>query len=36
MSAEDLRQFVSTQPGHRWRYCINSTNVHFNINKVGR
>lgn len=36
VSAEDLRQFVSTQPGHRWSYCINSTNVHFDINKVGR
>ena len=34
--AETLRQFVSTQPGHRWSYCINSTNVHFDINKVGR
>ena len=36
VSAEELRQFVSTQPGHRWSYCINSTNVHFDINKVGR
>lgn len=34
--AETLRQFVSTQPGHRWSYCINETNVHFDINKVGR
>ena len=36
VSAEELRQFVSTQPGHRYSYCINSTNVHFDINKVGR
>ena len=36
VGAEELRQFVSTQPGHRWSYCINSTNVHFDINKVGR
>ena len=34
--AETLRQFVSAQPGHRWSYCINSTNVHFDIPKVGR
>lgn len=34
--AETLRQFVATQPGHRYSYCINSTNVHFDINKVGR
>ena len=36
VSAESLRQFVSAQPGHRYSYCINSTNVHFDINKVGR
>ena len=36
VSAETLRQFVSSQPGCRWSYCINSTNVHFDINKVGR
>lgn len=30
------RQFVATQPGHRYSYRINSTNVHFDINKVGR
>lgn len=36
VSAEELRQFVSTQPGHRWSYCITITNVHFDINKVGR
>ena len=34
--AETLRQFVSTQPGHRWSYCINDTNVHFDIPKTGR
>ena len=34
--AETLRQFVSAQPGHRWSYCINSTNVHFDIPKTGR
>ena len=36
VSAEELRQFVSAQPGHRYSYCINDTNVHFDINKVGR
>ena len=36
VSAETLRQFVSTQPGHRWSYCINETDVHFDIPKVGR
>ena len=36
VSAETLRQFVSTQPGHRYSYCINETNVHFDIPKVGR
>ena len=34
--AETLRQFVAAQPGHRWSYCINSTNVHFDIPKTGR
>ena len=34
--AEELRQFVASQPGHRYSYCINSTNVHFDIPKVGR
>ena len=34
--AEDLRKFVASQPGHRWSYCINSTNVHFDIPKTGR
>ena len=36
VSAEDLRQFVAAQPGHRYSYCINSTNVHFDIPKTGR
>lgn len=36
VSAEELRQFVSTQPGHRYSYCINSTNVHFDIPKGKR
>ena len=36
VDSETLRQFVSSQPGCRWSYCINSTNVHFDINKVGR
>ena len=34
--AETLRQFVAAQPGHRYSYCINSTNVHFDIPKIGR
>lgn len=34
--AETLRQFVSSQPGHRYSYCINSTNVHFDIPKGKR
>ena len=36
VDSETLRKFVSTQPGHRYSYCINRTNVHFDINKVGR
>ena len=36
VSAETLRRFVASCPGHRYSYCINSTNVHFDINKVGR
>ena len=36
VDSETLRQFVSTQPGHRYSYRINSTNVHFDIPKVGR
>lgn len=36
VSSEELRQFVSTQPGHRWSYCINITNVHFDIPKGKR
>ena len=36
VDSETLRQFVASQTGHRYSYCINSTNVHFDINKVGR
>ena len=36
VDSETLRQFVSSQPGCRYSYRINSTNVHFDINKVGR
>lgn len=36
VDSETLRQFVATQPGHRYSYRINDTNVHFDINKVGR
>ena len=36
VDSETLRQFVSSQPGHRYSYRINSTNVHFDIDKVGR
>lgn len=36
VDSETLRQFVSQQPGHRYSYRINSTNVHVDINKVGR
>lgn len=31
VDSETLRQFVSQQPGHRYSYCINSTNVHFDV-----
>ena len=36
VDSETLRKFVATQPDHRYSYCINSTNVHFDIDKVGR
>lgn len=36
VDAETLRQFVATQPGHRYSYCINGTNVHFDMEKTGR
>lgn len=36
VDSETLRQFVSQQPNHRYSYCINSTNVHFDIPKVER
>ena len=31
VDSETLRQFVSSQPGHRYSYRINSTNVHFDV-----
>ena len=31
VDSETLRQFVASQPGHRYSYRINSTNVHFDI-----
>ena len=36
VDSETLRQFVSTQPGHRYSYRINDTNVHFDMEKTGR
>ena len=36
VDSETLRQFVASQSGHRYSYRINSTNVHFDINKIGR
>lgn len=36
VDSETLRQFVSKQPGHRYSYRINATNVHFDINKGNR
>ena len=36
VDSEQLRQFVSSCPGHRYSYRINSTNVHFDIDRVGR
>ncbi len=36
VDAGTLQNFVSQQPGHRYSYKINSTNVHFDINPVGR
>ena len=33
VDAETLRQFVAAQPGHRYSYCINGTNVHFDMEK---
>ena len=36
VDSETLRQFVATQPGHRYSYRINSTNVQFDIDRVGR
>lgn len=31
IDSETLRQFVSTQPGHRYSYRITDTNVHFDM-----
>lgn len=31
VDSETLRQFLASQPGHRYSYRINSTNVHFDI-----
>lgn len=31
VDSETLRQFVAAQPGHRYSYRINGTNVHFDI-----
>ena len=36
VDSETLRQFVSSQPNHRYSYRINETNVHFDIPKAGR
>ena len=36
VDSETLRKFVAAQPGHRYSYRINSTNVHFDINKGKR
>lgn len=36
VTAAQLRAFVSSQPNHRYSYCINGTNVHFDIPPVGR
>lgn len=36
VSAQELQAFVSQQPNHRFSYCINSTNVHFDIPARGR
>ena len=31
VSAAELQKFVSRQPGHRYSYCINGNNVHFDV-----
>ena len=36
VDSESLRQFVAAQPGHRYSYRINGTNVHFDINPGNR
>lgn len=35
VDAAALQRFVSGQPNHRYSYCINSTNVHFDIPRKG-
>lgn len=36
VDSETLRKFVASQPGHRYSYRINSTNVHFDIPEKSR
>lgn len=36
VDSETLRQFVASQPGHRYSYRINGTNVHFDIPAADR
>lgn len=36
VDSETLRRFVASQPGHRYSYRINGTNVHFDIEKGTR
>ena len=31
VGSAELQQFVSRQPGHRYSYCINGNNVHFDV-----
>lgn len=31
VGSAELQQFVSRQPGHRYSYCINGSNVHFDV-----
>ncbi len=35
VDSETLRQYVSSRPKHRYSYCINGTNVHFDIQHKG-
>lgn len=36
VGAAELQAFVRTQPGHRYSYCINGSNVHFDMEKAVR